>query len=203
MKPTFLKFGSFGDSTSRYTWASVSSPLIARIEWPKAITMPTTPIKLSQLRRIAQRFGQRRAFAEPAQRIFLLAGDWIDQGTGLPLSSSFDCRRCRSHISGSNRAARCGTSLTGPFTPSVTPLQVKHDDGHHRRGDHDLQRLAARFVNAQQILPQEVQRDRAGDRHRAPVLDALPAVLVDMHAEQAASAFPESSRRCTARPTRR
>ena len=44
---------------------------------------------------------------------------------------------------------------------------------HHRRGDHDLQRLAARFMNAQQILPQKINRRQAGHRHRSPLLDAV------------------------------
>ena len=60
----------------------------------------------------------------------------------------------------------------------------EHDDGHNRRGDHDLERLAARLVNAEQILAQEVERDAAGDRDGAPVLDGVARRVVDMPAAE-------------------
>ena len=41
--PARSRFFSLGASISRLTWASDSSPDIARIEWPKAIIMPNTP----------------------------------------------------------------------------------------------------------------------------------------------------------------
>ena len=42
-KAAFFRFLIFGSSISRYTCARVSRPLIARMEWPKAMKMPTSP----------------------------------------------------------------------------------------------------------------------------------------------------------------
>ena len=45
--------------------------------------MPSTAMKLSQLRRMAQRLGDAGKVAEPAERIFLLAGDGIHLWHGV------------------------------------------------------------------------------------------------------------------------
>ncbi len=42
------------------------------------------------------------------------------------------------------------------------------DDGHHSRPHHDLEGLAARLVDPQYVLPEEVERDQHGDAHRTP-----------------------------------
>ena len=45
-----------------------------------------------------------------------------------------------------------------------------HDDPHHRGRPHDPQRLVARFVDALEIDPPEVDRDRDRDPRRDQVL---------------------------------
>ena len=42
-----MRFGTFGWAISRFTCASDSSPLMARIEWPKAMRIPRAPICFS------------------------------------------------------------------------------------------------------------------------------------------------------------
>ena len=115
--------------------------------------------------RIAKRLGQIVG-SEPdhAERILLFARDRIDQRNDA-------CRRRRSRLSCCRSGCQLGTSLTGPLTAECDAAPGEHDDAHDRRGDHDLQRLVARLVDAEQVLVQEVNRDRAGDRHGAPVLD--------------------------------
>ena len=88
--------------------------------------MPITPIKLSQL--VGWRSGSASdVFAQPAQRIFLLAGDRIDRRHRFAVFVELRIAVVVDLIFlDSNRAARCCTSFTGPFTTNVvTTLQVR------------------------------------------------------------------------------
>ena len=53
--PARIRFLSFGCSSSRFTCASVSSPLIASTECPKAIMIPIKPMMLGALSTILYR----------------------------------------------------------------------------------------------------------------------------------------------------
>src|SRR5207253_9397924 len=52
-----------------------------------------------------------------------------------------------------------------------------HDDRHHRRGDHDLERLATGFVDAEEVLAEEIHGDGAGDEHRTNLAGGLFVLL--------------------------
>ena len=131
---------------------------------------------------LAERLRDAGEFVEEAERVFLLARDRIHlrliaDAFGRDLILFRQVRPPRRH-----RIDRAVDRQRGDAPD-------KHDRGHHRGGDHDLERLAARFVNAEQILPQEVDRHGNRDRHRAPVLESFARVEIDLHAEDARERF--------------
>ena len=80
-------------------------------------------------------------------------------------------------------------TIRRPFDHQRDAAPNQDDHGHHGRDHHDLERLAARFVNPQQILPEEIHGDQTGDDDRSPALhgidrrlsDRMTAVFLDGH----------------------
>ena len=52
----------------------------------------------------------------------------------------------------------------------------QHDHGDHGGEAHDLQGFAARFMNADQVVAEEIQRNADGDEDRAVLLDGAARV---------------------------
>ena len=123
--------------------------------------MPITPIRLSQFAGLRSGSASRREVAQPAERVLLLAGDGVEPAAPC-------CRRRSTSTFLLQVGLPGGHLVDRPADGERQPAPGEHDHGHHRGGDHDLQRLAARLVDAEQVLAQEVERDGAGDGHRAP-----------------------------------
>src|ERR1022692_2788479 len=148
-KPARSRFLSFGWAISRLTCARLSSPLMARSEWPRPIMMA---ISLRQAllaahgeKRVAQADhdgdhgdGRSDGAPEPAQRL------------GVELEVFVEGKRHRLVAVLENRD------------------QAPDDqDHHHDRGDlHDAQRFLAGFVHADDVLAPEVNGDHGGEHGR-------------------------------------
>ena len=83
-----------------------------------------------------------------------------------PVTRSMPCTDRIFHLGA--KIGRQRHAVDRPVHDQRRSAPAEHDDRHDRGGDHDLQRLAARFVDAQQVLAEEVQGDQAGDGHRIP-----------------------------------
>ncbi len=104
----------------------------------------------------AQGFSQA-CVAQKTERVFLFAAGWIGMRVEI---------RCQGHL-----ILRALDEQRG-----AAPDQHNH---YHDRGDgHDLDRLVAGFMNAEQILPKEINGDAHGNGHRAPRANGIAGCLI-------------------------
>ena len=160
MKPTFLKLRQLG----RLDLAvDLRQRLLAAHRQDRMAERDHDADRADQaepIGRMPQRLGERWKFAQPTERILLLARDGIDPRHNFAVGEHFDLL-AQVGLPGGNFIHR-------PANGERRRTPDEHDHGHHGRGDHDLERFAARLVDAEQILPQEVQRDRDRRSPRSP-----------------------------------
>ena len=166
--PARIRFRCFGCSSSRLTWARVSSPDIARIEWPMAIRIPMRPSSLPAP-------GERPQCdplgvpASPAagRTVALLTHERPGQELRHPAHGVVVEGQVRAGSGARRQALLLGVGEDRQPTPE------DHQHDHRRRHPHDPEGVVRGLVDAPDVAPPEVE----GDRHRDHGREVVDGVL--------------------------
>ncbi len=127
---------------------------------------------------VAQRLRRPRVLQEP-RRVFHLLGGRVELGVEV-----------RRRADGVGRAVLgVGGAMHGQRHAAPRQHHHAHDGG----DDHDFQRFFAGFVDADDVLAEEVEGGEGGDEDRAEPLGEVARVGVDGHAEPARHDFEDQA----------
>jgi len=109
----------------------------------------------------------------------IFTGAGANSGGWFKIRADFAIRQYLDRVSPRSRAA-AALCLVGPRTASVTPT-CQDQTAITVVAAMIFKALPLDFVNAEQVLPEEIECDQAGKNDRAPILDRLDVVGKDVH----------------------